>query len=122
MNYASQRFRSAFTDLYSSEKYAEVMRELSTAGVTYKIKQRKVVEMVLRALDVPTRTELDDAYRTLYELRKDMKAVKKQLAAVRQEQQALSLKTQQEPARRAPQKAGPRSRKPAAKKSPARKS
>jgi hypothetical protein len=31
--------------------------------------------------DIPTRSELDDAYRTMYELRRDVRAMKKMLKA-----------------------------------------
>jgi class III poly(R)-hydroxyalkanoic acid synthase PhaE subunit len=84
----------AFTDVYSSKKYAEVMRELSSAGMKYKIEQRKVVEMILKAFDIPTRSELDDAYRTLYALRKDVKALKKELAEARRGKAASPAKRQ----------------------------
>lgn len=84
----------AFTDVYSSDKYAEVMRELSSAGMKYKIEQRKVVEMILKAFDIPTRSELDDAYRTLYALRKDVKALKKELAEARRGKTASPAKRQ----------------------------
>jgi polyhydroxyalkanoate synthesis regulator phasin len=49
--------------------------------MTYKIMQHDVVEMVLKSLNLPTRSELDDAYKTLYELRKEVKVLKKALQA-----------------------------------------
>lgn len=94
----------AFTDVYSSQKYAEVMRELSSSGMKYKIEQRKVVEMILKAFDIPTRSELDDAYRTLYQLRKDVKALKKELAEARRAKAAPATRG---PAKRGPAKRGP---------------
>jgi len=68
-----------FTEMYASEEYLVAQRELSSAGMTYKIMQHDVVEMVLKNLNLPTRSELDDAYKTLYELRKEVKALKKAL-------------------------------------------
>jgi class III poly(R)-hydroxyalkanoic acid synthase PhaE subunit len=68
-----------FTEMYVSEEYLAAQRQLSSAGMTYKIVQHDVVEMVLKNLNLPTRSELDDAYKTLYELRKDVKALKKAL-------------------------------------------
>ncbi|MEN8131338.1 MAG: poly(R)-hydroxyalkanoic acid synthase subunit PhaE [Pseudomonadota bacterium] len=68
-----------FTEMYASAEYTELQKDLSSAGLRYKIEARKVVEMVLKALDIPTRSELDDAYRTLYELRKEVKELKRTL-------------------------------------------
>jgi class III poly(R)-hydroxyalkanoic acid synthase PhaE subunit len=108
----------AFTDVYSSQKYADVMRELSSSGMRYKIEQRKVVEMVLEAFDIPTRSELDDAYKSLYELRKDMKAVKKELAAARKQAAAKDQPAAAAPAK--PSKRATSTRKAPAAKRPTR--
>ncbi len=68
-----------FTKMYASEDYLKVQHEVSKAGMTYKIMQQDVVELVLKNLNLPTRSELDDAYKTLYELRKEVKTLKKEL-------------------------------------------
>jgi class III poly(R)-hydroxyalkanoic acid synthase PhaE subunit len=70
-----------FTEMYVSEEYLKAQRELSSAGMTYKIMQQDVIEMVLKNLNLPTRSELDDAYKTLYELRKEVKSLKKEIRA-----------------------------------------
>lgn len=66
-----------FTRMYASEDYLEVQHQLSKTGMTYKIMQQDVVEMLLKNLNLPTRSELDDAYKTIYELRKEVNAIKK---------------------------------------------
>jgi class III poly(R)-hydroxyalkanoic acid synthase PhaE subunit len=66
-----------FTKMYASEEYLQVQHELSRAGMTYKIKQQDVVELVLKSLNLPTRGELDDAYKTIYELRREVKSLKR---------------------------------------------
>ena len=68
-----------FTKMYVSEEYLKLQHDLSGAGMRYKIMQQEVVELVLKKLNLPTRSELDDAYKTLYELRKEVKALKKAL-------------------------------------------
>lgn len=95
-----------FTELYASTDYISIQRQLSSASMTYRIEQRKVVEMVLKSLDVPTRSELDDTYRTLYELRKEVKALKKALRAATQPAQvqakpAAAIEAPPEPASKA---------------------
>jgi class III poly(R)-hydroxyalkanoic acid synthase PhaE subunit len=74
-----------FSEMYSSEEYIQVQNDLSSAGLKYKIEAQKVIEMVLEVLHIPTRSELDDTYRTLYELRKEVKALKKQVHTLTQE-------------------------------------
>ena len=68
-----------FTKMYASEEYLKAQHQLSKTGMTYKIRQQDVVEMVLKGMNLPTRSELDDAYKTLYELRKEVKSLRKEL-------------------------------------------
>jgi class III poly(R)-hydroxyalkanoic acid synthase PhaE subunit len=73
-----------FSEMHASEEYIQVQNDLSSAGLKYKIEVQKVIEMVLEVLHIPTRSELDDTYRTLYELRKEVKALKKQVHTLTQ--------------------------------------
>jgi class III poly(R)-hydroxyalkanoic acid synthase PhaE subunit len=82
-----------FTEMYASPNYVDLQRELSAAGMRFKIEQRQVTEMFMETLGMPTRTELDDAYRSLYELRREVKALKKAL-------QASEAPKQKEPAKK----------------------
>jgi class III poly(R)-hydroxyalkanoic acid synthase PhaE subunit len=82
-----------FTEMYAAPDYVDLQRELSAAGMRFKIEQRQVTEMFMETLGMPTRTELDDAYRSLYELRKEVKALKKAL-------QAREAPKQKEPAKK----------------------
>jgi uncharacterized coiled-coil DUF342 family protein len=45
----------------------------------YRIEEQKVVEEMMKATYVPTRSEMDEAHRNIYELRKEVKALKKAL-------------------------------------------
>jgi class III poly(R)-hydroxyalkanoic acid synthase PhaE subunit len=45
----------------------------------YKLRQQEVMELYLTALNLPTRGEVDDIHHTLYELRKEVKRLKKAL-------------------------------------------
>lgn len=70
-----------FTKMYASEEYLELQHKFSKAGMIHKIAQQGVVEMALKSMNLPTRSELDDAYKTMYELRKEVKSLKKTLKA-----------------------------------------
>lgn len=68
-----------FTKMYASEEYLKIQHEFSKAGMIYKMAQQGVVELALKGQNLPTRSELDDAYKTLYALRKEVKSLKKTL-------------------------------------------
>jgi len=82
-----------FTRMYASEEYLKAQRELSAAGMSFKLMQQEVVEMVLKGLNLPTRSELDDAYKTQYELRKEVKALKKTVREQTQVMETLAIET-----------------------------
>ena len=69
----------AFTELYNAEEFTAVQKDMSQAALTYKLAQREVLEMVFKSLDIPTRTEVDDAYRTLHNLKKEVRELRKAL-------------------------------------------
>lgn len=62
---------------FNSPEFIDIQNEFTTAGLTLKIRQREVLEDMLRALDMPTRSELDDAYKVIHELKKEIRAIKK---------------------------------------------
>jgi len=80
-----------FTKMYASEEYLKAQRELSASGMSFKLMQQEVVEMLLKGLNLPTRSELDDAYKTLYELRKEVKVLKKAERGQTETEKAIEL-------------------------------
>ncbi len=54
------------------------------SNVALRQQQRDLLEVWLRSNDMPTRTDLDEAHHQLYQLRKEVKALKKTLAAPEQ--------------------------------------
>lgn len=79
MNMWMETIDQSFTYMYVSEDYLEVQNELAASVMKYKMKQQQVIEVIQGMFDMPTRSELDDAYRTMYELRKEVRALKKSL-------------------------------------------
>lgn len=75
---ADHVFKAAFV----SDAYIYAQGKLINATMLHRSRQREVNEMALKMLDLPTRTEIDEAHRRIYELRKEVKALKKQLAAL----------------------------------------
>lgn len=67
------------TEEFCSADFVAVQDEMTNAMMTFKLRQRELVEMALTSLDMPTRTEVDDAYRSIHDLKKQVRQMKRQL-------------------------------------------
>jgi polyhydroxyalkanoate synthase subunit PhaE len=71
---------AAFLELFHSAAYATAQGKLVNSNMALRQQQRELTEIWLRQHDLPTRSDLDEAHRNIYELRKEIKALKKALA------------------------------------------
>jgi class III poly(R)-hydroxyalkanoic acid synthase PhaE subunit len=71
----------SFDKVFRSETYAHVQGRFVTNTMKYRIREQEVVEEFMKATYIPTRSEMDEAHRNIYELRKEVKRLKKSLAA-----------------------------------------
>jgi class III poly(R)-hydroxyalkanoic acid synthase PhaE subunit len=76
----SSIFDRVFASRFNSEDALEIQGKLINAAVTWQRHQQQLMEVFLKMNDLPTRSELDEVYRSLYELRKEVKNLKKTLA------------------------------------------
>lgn len=74
-----------FLNVFNSEKYIRVQGDFLNAQMAYRIQKREVVELLLQMNDLPTRNEVDEAHRHIYEQNKEIKALKKTVAAYQRE-------------------------------------
>lgn len=68
-----------FVETFRTEEYVRTQGELLNAAMAYRIRQREIMEIYLQSLDLPTRSEVDEAHRNIYELRKEVKALRRAL-------------------------------------------
>jgi class III poly(R)-hydroxyalkanoic acid synthase PhaE subunit len=73
----------AFTRLFGSDAYISTQSRMLNASMAFRIQQRQLAEKALEALDMPTRTEIDEAHRRIYELRREVRALKGEVAALK---------------------------------------
>jgi class III poly(R)-hydroxyalkanoic acid synthase PhaE subunit len=73
---ADDVFEQAFCD----ENNLKVRGRFLNALNTYRIHQQDLMELWMKNFNIPSRNEVDEVHRSLYELRKEMKQLKKQLA------------------------------------------
>jgi class III poly(R)-hydroxyalkanoic acid synthase PhaE subunit len=69
-----------FVKTFQTDEYVQIQGQFLNAAMAYRIQQREIMEIYLQANDIPTRSEVDEAHRNIYELRKEIKALKKQVA------------------------------------------
>lgn len=65
-----------FLGVFRSDEYTRMQGQLMNAAMTYRIHEREIVEAFLKTSHLPSRSELDEAYRRIYELRKEVKELK----------------------------------------------
>jgi class III poly(R)-hydroxyalkanoic acid synthase PhaE subunit len=69
-----------FMDGFQTERYVLVQGEMLNTAMAYRVREREIIEVFLNLYDLPTRSELDETHRRIYELRKEVKALKKTIA------------------------------------------
>lgn len=70
-----------FIALFHSDAYAKVQSAYVNSNMALRRQQRELLEVWLRNNDMPTRTDVEAAHQELYQLRKEVKALKKNLTA-----------------------------------------
>ncbi len=74
-----------FTDVFRSAEYIQIQGRLVNTATAYRLREREIVDAFLKASHLASRSELDEAYRRIYELRKDVKELKKAFQALKAE-------------------------------------
>ncbi len=69
-----------FEQAFCSEDNLKVRGRLINATNHYKLRQQELMEMWMNSINLPTRSEVDEVHKTIYELRKEVKTLKKTLA------------------------------------------
>jgi class III poly(R)-hydroxyalkanoic acid synthase PhaE subunit len=76
----SNVFDRVFAQTFRSEDALEVQGNFLNSAMTYRLYQQQLMEVFLKMYDLPTRSEVDEIHRSIYELRKEVKSLKKALA------------------------------------------
>jgi len=68
-----------FSEAFQGQDYVLAQGKMLNAAMDLRIRQRELMDVFLQSLDLPTRAEMDEAHRRIYELRKEIKILKKEL-------------------------------------------
>ena len=73
----------AYSNLFRTEGYAKLQGELLAAALDVRTHSFKLMELYLYDLPIALRSEMDDLYKTVHELKKKVKGLEKKLVEVR---------------------------------------
>jgi class III poly(R)-hydroxyalkanoic acid synthase PhaE subunit len=76
----SQIADDVFEAAFCNEDNLKIRGKFLNSLNVYRIKQQEIMELSLNLMNLPTRKEVDEIHKTIYELRKEVKQLKKQLA------------------------------------------
>lgn len=68
-----------FIEVFRSDQYIAAQNELLDSIMADRIERRAILELALKFYDIPTRTEVDEAHRSIYTQKKEIRALKKAL-------------------------------------------
>jgi polyhydroxyalkanoate synthase subunit PhaE len=66
-----------FEEVFRSDTYMRAQGRLVNTAMAYRIREQECADALLKSSHLPSRRELDEAYRTVYDLRKEMKALRR---------------------------------------------
>ena len=86
---ADEVFEKAFCD----ENNVKIRGKFLNSLNFYRLKQQDLLEVCLKIMNIPSRREIDEVHKTIYELRKEVKSLKKRLAKY-EENQELTIENE----------------------------
>jgi class III poly(R)-hydroxyalkanoic acid synthase PhaE subunit len=66
---------------FNSPEFLALQNDMTGAMNMFRVRQREVLEDVYQALDIPTRSEIDDTYKIIHDLKMEVRALKKQIGS-----------------------------------------
>jgi hypothetical protein len=72
---------AAYEALLSTDAFAKAFGDFADKYGQFMMAQNKILERMLSNLPIPTNTDMKSLYKTVYDLRKDVRDLKKALAA-----------------------------------------
>ena len=76
----SSLFDRVFAETFRSQDTVKIQGKFLNAALTYRLHQQQLMEVFLKMNDLPTRSEVDEVHRSIYEMRKEIKSLKKAVA------------------------------------------
>ncbi len=71
---------SVFEKAFCNEENLKIRGRFLNSLNTYRIQQQALMDVWMKAMNMPLRSEIDEVHKTIYELRKEVKSLKKTIA------------------------------------------
>ncbi|TVU52821.1 MAG: class III poly(R)-hydroxyalkanoic acid synthase subunit PhaE [Arthrospira sp. PLM2.Bin9] len=71
-----------FEETFCSEDKLKIRGRFINSLNAYRLEQQKLMEISMRSLNLPLRSEIDEMHKTIYQLRKEVKSLKKQISTI----------------------------------------
>jgi len=91
-----------FVNLFESDEYSKLMAEVSAMQMQLKKDMERQMEKQMTAIPVATRSEMDEVYKTIYELKTQIRQLEKMIGL---EEEAKEAVTEEKPVKRTAKKA-----------------
>ncbi|MEW6490217.1 MAG: class III poly(R)-hydroxyalkanoic acid synthase subunit PhaE [Thermodesulfobacteriota bacterium] len=72
-----------YFEMASTDAFAEVQGRFVNAAMQHRIRERELMDALMKSLHLPTRRELDDAYRHLHDLKNEVRALRREVSQMR---------------------------------------
>jgi class III poly(R)-hydroxyalkanoic acid synthase PhaE subunit len=66
-------------EIFNTQEFLDIQNKLTLALMHHKVAQREALEIIYDGLEIPTRSEIDEAYRDIHELKREVRALRKAL-------------------------------------------
>lgn len=81
-----------FKKTFHSEQYVTLQGKYINTVMEYRNEQRQMNTMLMEFYDIPTREEIDETHRRIYELRKELRLLKREIAELKAENKPSTAK------------------------------
>lgn len=71
----SRLFDQSFAETFHAPEALNIQGNFLNSALQFRLQQQKLAEIILKSYDLPTRDEIDDIHRSVYELRKAIKTL-----------------------------------------------
>ena len=66
-------------EIFNTKEFLEIQDKLTLALMNHKIARREALEIIYDSLEIPTRSEIDEAYKDIHQLKREVRALRKAL-------------------------------------------
>ncbi|MBF0344384.1 MAG: hypothetical protein HQL06_09165 [Nitrospirae bacterium] len=78
-----------YFSLFNTEEFSKIQGQLLDSALEFRKYNHKLIELYLADLPIPTRTEMDDVYKTIYDLKRKVRSLEKKAEAKNEKEEAI---------------------------------